>query len=79
MNLLTCIRPYGVQVFCDNSDAKIRNACMGDVADNVHKYVHLVGCEYYSEIIFGRTTYTLEVSVDHIAGMQVAEAFCDLR
>ena len=79
MNLLACIWPNGVQVFRDDGNAKVRNTCVGDIVDNIHEYVHLVGREYYGGTTFGTTTYTLEISVDHVTGVQVAEALRDLR
>ena len=79
MNLLTCSRPDGLQVFRDDGDAEVGNTCMGDIVDNIHKYVHLVGRKYYSETTFGTTAYTLEISVNHVPGVQVTEALRDLR
>ena len=42
VDVLTCISPDGIHVFRHDSDAKIRNARMGDVVNNLHEYVHLV-------------------------------------
>ena len=41
VRFLTCRRPYGIQVFRHDRDPEIRNTCMGDVVNNIHKYVHL--------------------------------------
>ena len=43
VDILTCSRPYGIQVLCHDSDAKIGDTRMGDAVNDVHKYVHLVG------------------------------------
>ena len=74
-----CVRPHRIGVLRDDGNAEVRNTRMWDVVDNLHKYVHLVGREYYGETTFGGTTYALEISVNHIAGVQVAETLCDLR
>jgi len=41
----------------------------------VHKDVWLTRCQYGGETRLGTTTYSLEVPVNHIAGMEVAEPF----
>ena len=43
VGFLTCSRSYGIHVFRHDRDAEIRDTCMGDVVNDVHKYVHLVG------------------------------------
>ena len=69
VDILICSGSHGVQVFGDNSDAEIRNAYMGGVVDNVHEYIHLVGCQHHDKTRLRETTYTLEIPVNHIAGV----------
>ena len=52
---------------------------MGHAVNHVDKDVNLGRCKCSDEMGFGTVTYTLEISVDHIAGVQVAEARRDLR
>ena len=79
VDVLTRSRPYRVQVFCDNGNAEIGNARMGYAVIHVDKDVDLRSCKCSDEMGFGKITYTFEISVDHIPGMQVAEARRDLR
>jgi hypothetical protein len=74
VTLVTRGAPYGVQVLCDHSEAEIREA---GVAGTVHENVILVGCRYGCEVGF-RVTYPLEVSVDHITGVEVAETLSNI-
>ena len=67
--------PSGVQVFSDRSETKVRDACITGV---VYKDVRLAGCHYGRETSFRATTYSLEISVDHIAGVEVVEAARDV-
>ena len=43
MDVLARISTYRIQVLRHDSDAEISDACMGDVVDNIYKYVHLLG------------------------------------
>ena len=70
---------YGMRVLSDNSDAKIREQCMRAIVNNVHKHIYLVGCKSSCETRFRITTYSLEISMDHIARMEIIEALCNLR
>ena len=67
--------PHGIQVLSNYSEAKIRDACM---AGAVHKDVRLSGCQYGDKTIFRKTTYSLEVPMNHIAGVEVGEALSDV-
>jgi hypothetical protein len=67
--------PYGFQVLGDRSKAKIRQACM---TSGVHKDIWLVGCQCGGETRFRTTTYTLEISMNNIAGVEVVEALSDV-
>ena len=42
VDILACISTYGIQVRYDG-DADIRNTCMRNIVNNLHKYVHLDG------------------------------------
>ena len=68
-----------MRVYCDDGNAKIRNASMGGTINNAHKYVHLAGRQFSDRIRTRMTTYTLEISVNHTAGVQIAETLCNLR
>jgi len=67
--------PCGIWVLSNCSVAKIRNPCTIGV---VHEDVCLVRCQYYGKR-FGTVTYSLEVSMYYIAGVDVAEAISDIR
>jgi hypothetical protein len=66
---------YGIQVLSDRSETKIRDSCMTGV---VHKDIWLTGCQYGGETRFRTTTYPLEVPMNDIAGVEVAEALGDV-
>ena len=44
----------------------------------IYKDVLLVGCLYNGEMRLGATTYSFEVPMNHIAGVEVAEALCNV-
>ena len=67
---------YGIQVLNDGSETKIRDACMTGV---VHKDVRLVECQYGSATRFRTATYSLEAPMNHIAGVDVAQALSNVR
>jgi hypothetical protein len=75
VTVVTRRTPHGIQVLSNRSEAKI---CDVHVSDVVHKDVWLAECQYSGETIFGITTYTLEVPVDDIAGVEVVEAPSDI-
>ena len=60
----------------DRGEAKIGDAWMTGV---IHKNVRLVRCEYLDKRISRKTTYSLEVPMDDIAGVEVAEALGDTK
>jgi len=66
---------YGIHILSDCSEAEIRDACMTGV---VHKDVRLVECQHGIETGF-RTTYSFEIPMNHIAGVEVAQALSDVR
>ena len=55
---------------------KICDAC---ATGAVHKDVWLAGDQYNNGTKFIVITHPLDVPVDHIVGMQVGEAFGDIR
>jgi len=67
--------PDGIQVLGDRSEAKIGDACM---IEFVHKNVCLARCQYGGETRL-RTTYSPEVPMNHIAGVEVVEALGNIR
>ena len=69
--------PFGIQVLSDDGDAKIREPCMRGVVNNVHKHVLLMGRQGGGKERFRITTYSFEISVDHIAGVKIMEALSD--
>jgi len=68
--------PYGIQVLSYGGEAKIRDACMTRV---VHKDVRLVEYQHGGTMGFRTATYSLEVPVNHIAGVEVAQALSDVE
>jgi hypothetical protein len=66
---------YGVQISSDRSEAKVREMCMTAV---VHKDVWLDVCQCGGKTRFRTTTYSLEVPMNNIAGVEIAEALSDV-
>ena len=66
--------PDGIQVLSDCGKAEI---CDQRITGVVHKDVWLTRCQYGGKGRH-RTTYSLEVTMDHVAGMEVAEASGDV-
>ena len=66
---------YGIQVSSDRSEAKVCETCMIGV---VHKDVWLDVCQCGGKTRSRSTTYPLEVPVNDIAGVEVAEALSDV-
>ena len=65
----------GIQVLSDCSEAKIRDERITGV---VHKDVWLAGCQYSGKTRYIITTYSLQVPVNYVAGVEVAEASGDI-
>jgi len=64
----------GIQVLGDGGETKVRNACTTRL---IYKDVLLAGCQH------GKTrvriaTYRLEVPMDHVAAVEVAETLSDI-
>jgi hypothetical protein len=76
VTMLTRGTPYRIWVLSDCGEAKIRETRMARV---VHKDIHLAECQCGGETIFRTTTYSLEVPVNDIARVEVAEALSDIR
>ena len=66
--------PYGIQVLSDCSETKI---CDQRITRVVHENVWLVVCQYGREMGF-KTTHPLEVPVNNIASVKIAEAASDI-
>jgi hypothetical protein len=66
---------YGVQISSDRSEAKVRKMCMTAV---VHKNVWLDVCQCGGRTRFRTITYPLEVPMNDIAGVEVAEALSNV-
>ena len=67
--------PGGIQVSSDRGEAEIGDACVTGV---IHKDVWLARCQWGDETRFKITTYSLEIPMDHIARVEVAEALSDI-
>jgi len=76
MTVLTRGGPRGIQVLSNHSEAEIGDACMTGI---IHKDIRLVECQYGSRIISRTVTYSLEVPVNHIAGVEVTKALSNIR
>ena len=76
VTMLTRSTPRGIQISCDCSEAKIRETRMTGV---VHKDVRLSRCQCGADLRLRTATYPLEVPVDDIAGVEIAEALSDVR
>jgi len=68
--------PYGIHALSDPGLADVRDARMPRV---VHKDVWLAERQYGGEMRFRVTTYPLEVPVNYIAGVEVAETLSNIR
>ena len=74
--LLVWNAPYRIQILSDHSDTTICDHC---VAGGVHKDVQLVRYQYAVVKRSRMTTYSLEIPVNNIAGVEVIQTFCDIR
>ena len=76
INILNWGAPCRIQALNDHAKAKI-----GDprTAGGVHKDLWLAGHQYSGERKSRTIAYSLEISVDHVAGVDVVEAFGDVR
>jgi hypothetical protein len=63
--------PDGFRALSDRSETKICNSCMARL---VHKDVWLTGCQCGGTRSSRATAYPLEVSMNDITGMEVAES-----
>ena len=67
---------HGIQVQSDSSEAKVRDPRITGV---VHEDVRLGTCQYGRETAVRTITYPFKVSMDHIPGVEVAEALSNVR
>ena len=65
-----------IEVLSDRSKAKIRDPC---AAGGVNKDIWLETCEYNGERGFGTTTYSLKITMNYVAGVEVIKALSDIR
>jgi len=73
--MLKCVTLHGIRVLSERGKAKIGDACMTRV---VHQDVRLAERQRGSETGFGTATHSLEIPVNHIAGVEVAEALSNI-
>lgn len=62
----------------DDRSTGTHNPRMGGVADGVHEYIDLVGCQWNNRRRLGMITCSFETSVNHVTSVEVAEAFGDI-
>ena len=72
---MTMTAPYCIQAVSDYSKAKICNACM---AGTIYKNVWLAGYQYGVNTRFWRSAYSLEISMNDVAGMEMVKALGDI-
>ena len=63
---------HGIRALSNHCLGKVRDARMTGVVD---KDVWLAGCQYGGEAGFRTNTHSLEVPMNHIAGVEVVEPF----
>ena len=68
--------PDGVQVLSDHNETKIRDPC---AASGVHKDVRLDTCQHAGKVGLGTITYSLEITVNYVAGVEKAKAIGDVK
>jgi len=73
--MLMCGTLHGIRVLSERGKAKIGDACMTRV---VHQDVRLAERQRSSEMRFRTATYSLEIPVNHVAGVEVAEALSNI-
>ena len=76
MTVITRAASNRIEVLSDRSKTKIRDSC---VTGAIHKYVWLNTCQYGGKTEFVKTTYTLEVTVEYVAGVEEVKALSDIR
>jgi len=73
--MLVCGALHGIRVLSERGKAKIRDACMTRV---VHQDICLAERQRGSETRFRTVTYSLEIPMNHIAGVEAAEALSNI-
>jgi hypothetical protein len=76
MTLLFRSTSHGIQVLGDPSKAKIRDPRM---AGGIHKDIWLGTCQYGGKSGLRVITYSLEITVNYVAGVEKVKAFSDIR
>ena len=67
-----------MRIIDDDRSAETHNPRMRGVPDSVHEYIDLVGCQWNNRRRLGVITCSFEASVNHVTGVEVAEALCDI-
>ena len=67
---------FGIHVGSDHGQTKVHDPC---VALGIHKDICLIRCQYSDGTRFRTVTYSLEVTMDHIARVEVVDAISDIR
>ena len=75
MTLVVRGASHRIQVLGDPRETKIRDPCM---AGDVNKDIWL-GAVNTTVGRIKTITYSLEITVDYVAGVEVVEAVCDIR
>ena len=65
---------HGIQVLCDRSKTKIREPRVTGV---IHKDIWLDTCQYRGKAGPDPITYSLEITMNYVAGVKKAKAFGD--
>ena len=72
--MIRCTR-YGIQILSNCGKAKI---CDARTTRAIHEDIWLTGSHYGDKIGYRNTTHSLEVPMNHIARVEVAQAFSDI-
>ena len=75
VGVLECVALHGTWVFSECGKAKIRDACVTRV---IHQDVSLAERQHDSGARSGTVTHSLEIPVNHIACVEVAESLSDI-
>ena len=65
-----------IEVLSDRSKTKIRDPC---ATGGINKDIWLETCQYNCGTGHGKTTYSLEITMNYVAGVEVIKALSDVR
>ena len=68
---------YRIQVLSGHGQTEICDSCM--VIRDVHDDIRLSECQYGGEMKFKITTYSLEIPMNQTVGVEVVEAFRNVK